>query len=350
MGRIAIASLNDILALRRAPTVWRGGRTREVFIPEVGRLTMEGWVTVELIHARTGFIKQRLHFKNLVTDAALDSFGTNHPLGDWMNSGWIGVGTGNAAPANSDVGLQTPTGVRTNSVGGGTESAGWGAANAYAFKRAVREFSEAQSNGNLTEFGMFRASAGDIMLARQLFKDAGGAPTVVTKTSDDKLRITYEFRLYPPTVDTAGAALVQGVSYNYAGRATNIGVDSAWGFGGAVGAGTHFGRSGAGVFFCNANNGTGLGGNTSGGITGASQSAGADTSTFTAYVPGSFFQEYTCVWNVGSANFTSGVRGFNCQSFTTSASTVHQLLLSAFIPKVNTQKLTLIFRYGWGRH
>lgn len=352
MGRIAIASLDDILALRRAPNVWRGGRTREVFIPNAGHIGFEGWVTVELIHARTGLIKQRLQFKNLIPDAALDAFGANNQLSNFL-SGYIGVGTGNAAPANSDVGLQTPTGVRVNTVGGGTESNGWGAANAYSFRRMVREFSEAQSNGNLTEFGVFNASSGGIMLARQLFKDAGGVPTTITKTSDDKLRITYEFRLYPPTVDTTGTANVSGTNYDFTGRATLIGTDSAWGWGGATGALVNFGKQGNGTMTMTAFNATGLGSTSSGGVTGATQSANSDSGTFTAYVNGSHYAEYTHVWNVGSANFTGGaggVRGFQSQPFSTAVSTCFQMLLSAAIPKVNTQKLTLIFRYSWGRH
>lgn len=356
MGAIQIAGLADILALRRAPAQWRGGRTREVFIDKpIATCGFEGWVTVELIHARTGLIKQRLHFKNLITNAALNAFGANNQLSNFVRNGWLGVGTGNAAPTNADVGLQTPTGVRTSSIGGGTESIGWGAANAYVFRRTVREFSEAQSNGNLTEFGMFNNSAGGTMLARQLFKDGAGNPTVVTKTSDDKLRITYEFRIYPSTVDTTGTITINAVNYDYVGRCANVGVDTAWSdqSSGAVGMMNNFGRTGNNTPAVNAMNSTAIGAITAGSPTGATQSAFVDSSTMTAYVADSFYVEYSCVWNVGSANFTGGVpgvRGFAMQPWSNGNSVTHQLQLSTHIPKVNTQKLTLVFRWSWGRH
>lgn len=353
MGRIAIAGLQEILALRQPPNHWRGGRTREVIIDQPMKLcSFEGWVTVELIHARTGLVKQHLHFKNLITTAALNAFGANNQLANFLRNGWLGVGTGNTAPANGDTGLQTPTGVRTNSEGGGASSTGWGTSNAYVFRRTVREFSESQSNGNLTEFGMFNASSAGIMLCRQLFKDGAGSATVVTKTSDDKLRVTYEFRMYPSTVDITGTVTVNAVNYDYTGRVCNMGVDTAWGdqSSGAVGMLNNFGRTGNNTAVGNASNATSLGSTSSSGVQGATQSGNNDSSNFTAYVADSFYMEYAYIWNVGTANLTPGIRGFNFQPWSSANSTTHQLFLSAAIPKTNTQKLTLTFRWAWARH
>lgn len=348
--------LNGILAARKGPNLRQKGiKTLEAKDPFAMKIGVAGYVYVDLIDAKTGIIKRHLEFPNLITTAFLNALGTNTAgttfMAAWLTNGWIGVGTGNATPTNADTGLQSPTGVRTQSQGGGTSTTGAGAANAYWFSRTVREFSEAQSNGNLTEFGMFNASSSGTMLCRQLFKDVGGTPTEIVKTSADKLRITYEFRLYPPTVDGSGGPVsINAVNYNWTSRAANIGTDTAWGSGGsATGLLNHLGDQASNSFIANSNNGTALGAAT-GSITGATQSANMTSSTKTAYVADSFYVEWTAIWDPGAANFSPGVRGFNFQPFSSSSSVSHQLLLSAAIPKVNTQRLTMVFRLAFDRH
>lgn len=354
--------LEDIFKSKKGPNLnQKGIKTIETKDPFMLKVGVAGYVYVDLIHARTGLIKRHLEFPNLITDAWLDSVGnlragsgsdSNAYLGIWTLNGWLGVGTGTATPDVSDTGLQTPTGVRTNSVGGGTSTTGFGASNAYSYRRLVREFTEAQSNGNLTEFGIFSASTAGTMIARQLFKDGDGDPTEIVKTSDDRLRVTWELRLYPPTVDGSGTGVViNAVSYDWTSRAANIGTDTGWGLGSSdTGALNHFGRAGTNVFGCSANNGTGLGSTTSGGITGASQSSAASSSSKGAYTNGTFICDHQVIYEPGVANFSPGVRGFNFQPFASSVSVMHQLLLSAAIPKVNTQRLTLNFQYAFGRH
>ncbi|HJX74915.1 MAG TPA: hypothetical protein VJ247_01080 [Gaiella sp.] len=342
-------SLRDILLTRRAPAIWPHGRGLEgqARIPAA---TMQGIVTVELIHARTGLVKRRLRFPNLITNAGLDKVAANtKPLGLFLgNGGYLGVGTGSTAPAVTDVALVAATGVRTNSVGGGTTTFGFGAANAYSFWLVAREFSETQSNGNLTEFGLFDASTAGTMFVRQLFRDEVGNPTTIVKTSDDKLRVIYEFRLYPPTVDAAGVVTINAVNYNWTSRICNGALDTAWGV--TSGFTGLLNWMGGGNPNCEASNHTTLGSTTSVGPTGGTQTASKDSFVNSAYTNGSFLYEVSHVWNPGTANFTNGVRAFRFQPWSSGASFSHQMVLDAFIPKVNTQRLTLTFQFQLGRH
>lgn len=330
----------------------RGGRTRELLL-SAPTMRMEGWCTAELIHARTGLIKQRLHFRNLIVDSGLDSLGAGSTrMQDFLGNGYIGVGTGSTAPAANQTALVAPIGTRTNSNGGISDSTGSGTSFSYWYLRVTREFLEANANGNLTEFGVFNASTAGTMLARQLFKDGVGNPTTIVKTVNERLRLIYEFRIYPPTVDQAGGPInISGTNYNYTSRACNINNAVSWGASGATGMLVNFGASSGA--YCNAMNSTALGTTSSGGPTGSSQSAFADTATLTTYVAGTFYREWTYIWQAATANFTGGSGGVSGFTFTphgNSNGTTHQAQLSAAIVKNNTQRLTLVWRFPFGRY
>jgi len=339
-----------ILAARQGPAIWRGGRTKELELGFQG-VGIRGYVTVELIHARTGLIKQKLEFPNLITDAGLDALaGTTIQISTFLASGYLAVGTGSTAPDEGDTGLASETGVRSNSVGGGSNSVGFGSSNVYSYYRITREFSESQSNGNLTEFGIFSASTAGTMLVRQLFRDSNGDPVTITKTSDDKLRIIYEFRIYPPSSDATGTANVSGTDYGWTCRTMNMGVDTAWGFGGSsTGLLNRLGASGA--VGCTGGNHTTLGTTTSTtGPTGGSSTAAASSTSRSTYTSGTFSRDFSAIAEAGNWNFTNGVRSFILQPWGTSAGNTHQIVLDAFIPKLNTQRLTMNFSVSIGRH
>lgn len=315
-------------------------------------MLMEGLITAELIHARTGHVMQRCSHRNLIMDAGLDSMGAaSSKMLDYLGNGWIGVGTSSTAPAVNQTSLVSPLGTRTNSTGGIGDTTGSGAAFAYWYYRVTREFLEANANGNLTEFGVFNASTTGTMLARQLFKDGVGNPTTIVKTINERLRLTYEFRIYPPTVDQVGGPItINAVNYNYTSRACNINNSVSWGQSGATGMLVNFGAtSGAYAFALNS---TAIGATTVGSPTGATQNAFADTDTMTTYVPGSFYREWTYIWQAASANFSGGSGGVSGFTFTPHGNAngaTHQAQLSTAIIKNNTQRLTLVWRFPFGR-
>src|SRR5690606_975085 len=118
-------------------------------------VVVEGYFTVELIHARTGLVKRRLHFRNLITDAGLDALAGGARITDLIN--YLAVGTGSSEPSYTDTTLNAEV-ARTNSNGGfGDSDARVGDGDLVEYWRRIRTrvFTEAQANANLTELGFF---------------------------------------------------------------------------------------------------------------------------------------------------------------------------------------------------
>jgi len=85
---------------------------------------------------------------------------------------------------------------------------------------AAREFTEAEVGGrNLTEWGFAPRDTGtDSRLAvRELFRDGGGNPIVLTMASDQRLRLLYKMRL------TVGPVTPQSVSIDIGGIGVRTG-------------------------------------------------------------------------------------------------------------------------------
>src|SRR5690606_11810156 len=190
------------------------GRMRErrrIWVPEAPMLNLrryvevgtvrnavmvEGYFTVELIHARTGLVKRRLHFRNLITNAGLDALAGGTGISSLIN--YLAVGTGSSEPNYTDTTLNAEV-ARTNSTGGFADSdamVGSGDLVEYWRRIRTRVFGQNEANGNLAELGFFSAAQGGTMWNRQLFRDELGNPTAITKTNEDQLRVRYEYRVY----------------------------------------------------------------------------------------------------------------------------------------------------------
>jgi hypothetical protein len=96
------------------------------------------------------------------------------------------VGTGSSVPDVTDTALDSELARTTTQV----TSTVTRTANGVYDLTLEREFDFAVGNGNLTEFGFSYGASSD-MLVRELFRDGGGNPITITKTSDYKLRIKY---------------------------------------------------------------------------------------------------------------------------------------------------------------
>lgn len=142
---------------------------------------------------RDGKVKQEGEQSNLVLDSGLDhvasySIVTNGGAGV---ARYAAVGTGSTAPATSQTGLDSEI-ARTSTLGvvsypGVTTET----ANGVFEHKIDREFGFAEANGNLTEWGFSPGSAGTSLFCRELFRDGSNNPITVTKTSSEKLRLTY---------------------------------------------------------------------------------------------------------------------------------------------------------------
>jgi hypothetical protein len=334
-GRLWVPEAPNLL-LDRGPGA---GRSREIEIA-LPMPRVEGIITAELLHGRTGIVKRRLKFRNLIVDAGLNAIGAGSASVAGL-VGFCGVGTGSTAPANGQTDLVTPISVRVNRTGTGNGTTGSGTSFAYWYYQRVFQFIETEANGNLAEVGFFTALTSGTMWARQLFKDGAGNPTVLTKTSADQLRITYEFRVYPPTVDVTGNVTISSTVYAYVCRASNISNALVWGAtnGVLVNLGTWSSSPDAGD--------TNVLGTTS------SQPAASSfvlptSMTFAAYTSGTFLRDGTAVWDPGIANFAGGLGCVRAWAF--SGAGAFQLGFTPKFAKDSTKRLTLVLRHTFGRY
>lgn len=302
----------------------RGFRDIELQPARVGFM---GIFTVELIHARTGLIKRRLQFSNLITDVGLDSIGGSTAISDGLL--YFAVGTNSATPANSDTTLGAEVG-RTNSNGGFSDSNGTGPSTAYSFLKRTRLFLEAQANGNLTEVGALNASSGGTLFTRQLLKDELGNPTTITKTSSDQLKIIYEIRAYLPA-DATGTINISGIDYAYTIRSHGFGWQSVIAQSSKIN-----------TIATQLSNGNTL-------VSKSADIAGGSlpsSSTPGSYTSGNHYIDFTTISQptnfttaIGSIFFGFGNNGFFQHAFTTTK-----------LPKDNTKKLTYVGRISWDRY
>lgn len=312
-------------------------RYREITIasPPLG---LAGFFTAELIHARTREVVRRLEFPNMVVDAGLDYAATGRL--DFLT--YIGVGTSNLAPAATQTDLQAPL-ARTNSTTNvpTPSEQGLAADSTHWFYRVTRQFTAAQANGNLAEVGVFSAATGGTMFARNLFQDVGGNPTVVTKTSEFELRVTYERRIYFNAADVVYQATIGGVA-NVDVTARPWGINSSGSWGEAL----ILGETSAGVYgsLMSADVTALLDRTSAGNPPPPAVSYGITGRTHAAYVPGTYYRDGTLEWDatVGNDTGINFVRTYN--------HAYQHFFPSQPLAKTNTQKLVVNIRKSWGRH
>lgn len=306
-------------------------------------IKFSGYFTVDLICARTGLVKRHLRFRNLILDSGMNAIGNGTITGAFQSMfQYLGVGTGNTAPAVGQTFLINEL-ARTSANGGVVDAATTGSD--YRGLRRTYEFTELEANGNLTELGVFHGSAGinaGTGWCRQLFKDVGGSPTILTKTSAERLRIAYEVRMHFPTVDDAtGSVTVNTINYPFTVRAVDI--NGAWHYTGPLSIWTlnpGFARwpSVQSVIESNA-----LIAQT------ASLGGQVDSSSVTAsaYVAGSFTRDMIPLWGTAIANFATNIGTYaGCWG----GRPFQVAFVTTKLPKNNTQQVTITSRWTWARY
>lgn len=310
---------------------------RYVEIGAVGHsVGFEGYFDVELIHARTGLVKKKLQFRNVIVDAGLAHLAARNRWTDIVD--YLAVGTGSTPPSVSDTTLVAEI-ARTDNDGGfsnETYTQGSGDQTEYHAQIITRVFTESEANGNLTELGFFNQSIGGTMWNRQLFRDELGNPTTITKTDEDQLRVRYELRLTPPFDDHIQEFTVKGVDITATCRAANVTNSTYWGIGiGAVASST--------IMYAYDADGAGP---RSGVPSGAQQSQ--TSHTIQPYVPGTHYTEIERVFGPSRANFGQGV-GATRTAVWDSRWPVFQAGFSPRIPKLDSERLVIMERLTYGR-
>lgn len=152
--------------------------------PRLG-VTIEGRLRWRKV-TRSGLITGEGEQHNLITNAGLDllAAGALHTMPTYA-----AVSTDSTPPDVTDTTLASQVGSRTNATGGTTPTLTRVSDGRYQYQ-VTREFDFAQGNGNLTKWGFSPAATGD-MWCMELFRDSGGTPVPVTKTSAEKLQLVY---------------------------------------------------------------------------------------------------------------------------------------------------------------
>lgn len=212
-------TLDELLAVARGKPLPRV-RVRERRPPpaRVGA-TMKGWLEWRLIDRRGREVRGG-EGPNLILDQGLDEIASTQLLTQEGSVGapatyfplirYAAVGTDSTAPDPSQTGLGTEV-ARTDATFQ-AETITRPSPGVYQFTRFI-EFDYSVANGNLTEWGFSSsASAGSNLFNRALFTDSEGNPDTVTKTSAEKLRLTYtlEVSLTPASM-TSGSFNLDGV-------------------------------------------------------------------------------------------------------------------------------------------
>lgn len=309
---------------------------RDIGIPEAS-VGLSGHITVELIDVKTKFIRKRLAFRNLITNAGMNSVVTKPFFTNGGGTQYCGVGTGNTAPADTDTTLVTEKEVRAIQTGFSNSNISYVAGPPDYYENSVQYlFTEAQVNGNLTEVGFFDAAAAGTMFARQLFKDELGTPTTVTKTSSDQLRITYKVRIYPPAADVVSNAVdISGSSYDITVRPIRVSTSEWY----PLFSNLFPSLINQSVLAYSAALPTRTSSGFPSGLLGSASSAVAD-----AYVSGNFFVTGTAKWEPAAGNGNISLIGFRNNML------IFGIGVSPAIPKINTKRLTINTKFSWARH
>jgi hypothetical protein len=155
-------------------------------------------------------------FPNKLLNSGKNRMGSN---GDWLDC--CQVGTDNTTPQATDTGLLgyvAGTNTKAEIIAGAESSAPY-----FHWKRIRYRFDVGDTAANLSEVGVGWATTGGAnLLTRALIVDALGNPTTVTPKADEILDVWYELRVYPPTGDVTGTLTLDGISYDYLIRASEV--------------------------------------------------------------------------------------------------------------------------------
>jgi hypothetical protein len=289
-----------------------------------------------------GNIRETLEFDNLITNQGLDQIAS--PPVNNTSFGWpylnthVEVGTGNATPAFTDTGCQSPLAMFPNAAGSNVESSTQtyvAATGGIGYWKSVwfYQYSTGAAAGNLTEICTGGCVALDTHVrafSRALILDGSGNPTTLTILSDEVLRVTYELRMYFSTGDDPYSFIISGTTYTGVRRRANV--TTAPGFN---------------IALNNFNTNISLAARTGAIAAVTSQPSGGSVGAQgvrSLYTAGNYYVDFTFNFGLGDG------LGTNLSFFALSNHGSWQYSLSPSLVKDNTQTMQIIMRYSWGRY
>lgn len=275
-------------------------------------------------------------FENLILDAGLVE------LGNRQCATVCSVGTGNSEPVSTQTALDSflaSTSTVNVQVLNMASTPPY-----YGFNRKTFRFPLGGVIGTIAEVGVGWAEG---LLSRSLIKDSNGAPTTITLLPDEVLDVTYEIRLYAPTVDRVESLVINGTTHTVTTRAIDV---TGWVWSGYFNDGYIGGRVRATRdYFGYYNASYGL-------VPVTNSLLSGNTTNVTAVVHGGLFDDnYTGnktvtggqVLGLNDANLTGGIGRVEVR---TSNLGVYQMHFSPAIPKTSAHTLRLNIAVSWDRH
>lgn len=278
---------------------------------------------------------------NLITDYGMDSLASDVPS---PRTGYCSLGTGAAAPANTDTALQAF--LAAQQVSSGTVSSIDSTPPYQQHYTNQYIFAQGAVVGNVTELGAGPNGAGTNLFSRCLIVDGTGAPTALTVTAIDQLTVYYRLNIAYDLTDHTGSVSLAGTTYSYTARAANATVIG----GKYLLMQTVFGipslTAAFNAAFLIAYGSTATLGAVTSTPSGTQATPSATAQSVAAYTPGSFYRDVTVTLGATIGNPPGGI---GAVEFLTGSTFNWQYQFTPVIPKDNTKTLSLTFRVSWAR-
>lgn len=291
----------------------------------------KGEFNVRVRSADGELLRETGFFPNLILDNGLDRIASGSSVGQYCR-----IGTGNTAPANSDVALvsqsaSTSSGVQTSNANAGSPDYETENTTTYTFTLGAVV-------GNMAEVGIgWTAATSGTLFSRALIVDGLGAPTTITVLVTEVLEVVYRLTYFPILTDETGTISISSVSYDYTARVAEcdqarfIGPLYAW-LGSIISVTPYNGAIGA--------------------VT-ASPSGTASTlsaGSFATYTNGTYYRDFTISGSLSEGNLAGGIMSIRIALGGVSTVFMSQIEFDPPIPKDNTKVFSMTLRQAWARH
>lgn len=339
---------SDSIWTPRKDLLFRIKKYTDLIMPPIfgGHIGLKGFYRLEAVGAdgRRRWLTD--WFSNKITNFGLDAMINNNV---W-NFCQVGTGTNPPNAGGTDTTLQTfkaGSAAKVYNAGVLAVAPLYYSALTYSYT-----FVTGATAGNISEIGIgSSAASGSSLFSRELIRDAGGSPAVLTLTASDTLIAYYTIRLYPPLTDVVttlnGTIGGSPVSKTITTRA--MGVVASWGIGAWFSRETNFGNTirvgsgntsstGVATTGLQAFNAAAAFNNTASSVSNGSYTSGSRTLTQTA------------TWGTGVANVAILRFQFTCAYTGDYGNCSMQSVMDSSFTKTNVQTLTTQFQISWGEY
>lgn len=332
---------------------------------EVGvHLKLKGYYRLWVVNADTGSVRELAAFENLIVNQGLDLMGNGVAVMGANFSQVVGcciVGTGTTPEAPTDTTIGTfLAGTKTSSPSGLPTTYSYQSSTApfYTLSTTTWQFGVGVAAGNLTEIAMCGVTstgtnatpnAGSPAFSRTLIR-SGGVPITITILANEILNVAYTIQMFVPTTPFTGtfSLNINGTptTFNYSilpSFVQTTGFTWGWpnGFGFQVAASNSVGNPAANAYQASTFVPAPSPYTTQ--PSGINFQYGSSVATTGAYTLGTYSKTFQYVFNVGDANYASGIGAF--QIFL--AQPTWQITITPAIMKTNLQVLTMNFAMSW---